>query len=338
MTKNFRLVTVAITLLVLAFGAFASNAQTIIEEIPPAPYIQINHSNISVTDTETPDIVVQFGNQTQQTFEDITVVCAWQGNIRAIADDTGFVTQNGPLEEPTFFPPAGENPPAFLWNGSVDLQPGQNFNLSFGIRFVETAPDGAEILACAVVEAQDNVQILSDLTVLAVSETVPVEIRRTTGQAGPIEEQNTDGLHIQLNHGNISVTDAETPNIVAQFGNHGSQPISGVGVICGWSGNIRAIADDTGFVSDNGPFGEPTLITPPNTVGTPFEGLAIFLWDGRVDLSVGQNFNVSFGIRFVDAAPDGSEALRCFAVIGEGDLTDLTVVAESNIVPVEIRR
>lgn len=150
--------------------------------------------------------------------------------------------------------------------------------------------------------------------------------------------QSTDGLYIQLNHGNISVTDAETPNIVAQFGNRSQQTLSGVGVVCGWAGNIRGIADDTGFVSQNGPFGEPSLFTPPNTVGTPFEGLAIFLWDGRVDLRPGQNFNVSFGIRFVNAVEDGSELLQCFAVTGEGDLASLSVAAESNVVPVEIRR
>lgn len=147
-------------------------------------------------------------------------------------------------------------------------------------------------------------------------------------------ELDRSGSYIQINNSNISVTRNEQPSIVSQLGNRSQATLTNVGVVCGWNGGIRV-----NFRTQNGPFGEPTLFTPPQTAGTVNEGFAVFVWENAVDLRPGQNFNVAFGLNLTAATDPGftgqAGIVVCWLTDGAG--VDAPRIASSGPIPVVIR-
>ncbi|MEO0597478.1 MAG: hypothetical protein AAF126_15330, partial [Chloroflexota bacterium] len=71
---------IIVWIVVLVLSAVTMNAVSAQESSPA--YIQINNSNISVTATERPQVVVQFGNRGQQTVENVGILCVALGELR----------------------------------------------------------------------------------------------------------------------------------------------------------------------------------------------------------------------------------------------------------------
>jgi hypothetical protein len=139
-------------------------------------YIQINHSNISVTGTEQPSIVVQLGNRGQHTLEDVGVACGWNQFIRGVNE-----TQNGPFGDPTLILASTSTVfdgfTVFAWDEAVDIPAGQNHNVAFKIRFAlpSTSFKGtAGELRCFLTHGPAVDAEASDI--FARSSTIPVNI------------------------------------------------------------------------------------------------------------------------------------------------------------------
>lgn len=123
------------------------------------PYLQINNRYISITETEKPQVVLQFGNRGQETFEGAGILCLTTGEV--------FITQQAfPNAFPNFsVAPVGVTAPeqaisfpsAFSFLGAendfIDIPRGQNFNVAFNIeirRDDNPETNGGQVL-CALV-------------------------------------------------------------------------------------------------------------------------------------------------------------------------------------------
>lgn len=124
------------------------------------PYLQINNGDvISVTATEQPQIVLQFGSG-QSFVEDAGVLCVTLGEIEltgavypnafassSIAPDLpGVALPNQAVSFPSAFSFLG------LADEFVDIRPGQNYNVAFNVRATGSA--GGQVL-CALVPGAD---------------------------------------------------------------------------------------------------------------------------------------------------------------------------------------
>jgi len=149
MKSNRNLVLVVIVLLTGALLASNIVAQD-------GPYLQINNGDvISVTETEQPQIVVQFGAG-QSFVEDAGILCVTLGEIEltgavypnafassSIAPDApGVALPNQAVSFPSAFSFLG------LADEFVDINPGQNYNVAFNVR--STGSAGGQVL-CALV-------------------------------------------------------------------------------------------------------------------------------------------------------------------------------------------
>jgi hypothetical protein len=139
-------------------------------------YIQINHSNISVTGTEQPSIVVQLGNQGRYTLENIGVACGWNQFIRGVAE-----TQDGPFGDPNLILASTSDVfdgfTVFAWDESVDIPAGQNHNVAFKMRFALPSSNfkgKAGDLRCFLTDGPAVDADASDI--IARSSTIPVNI------------------------------------------------------------------------------------------------------------------------------------------------------------------
>ncbi|NJO84262.1 MAG: hypothetical protein HC828_16745, partial [Blastochloris sp.] len=98
-------------LFVVALLMLTLTAATVSAQPSAQPYIEINNRNISITRTEQPQIVVQFGNRGQATLTNVRVRCFWNGDIRFVAGSA----QNGPFASSQFVPPSVGNPPTVFY-------------------------------------------------------------------------------------------------------------------------------------------------------------------------------------------------------------------------------
>jgi len=130
--------------------------------IPPPAYLRINNNNISITPNERPEIVLQFGNETSETIENVGILC--------LTTDEVYLTgarQTRPFDDASIAPGApgvvlAEQAISFpavesylgLANGFVDIAPGQNYNVSFNVEIRQDAnadTNGGQVL-CALVD------------------------------------------------------------------------------------------------------------------------------------------------------------------------------------------
>jgi hypothetical protein len=143
---------------------------SVVSASSPRPYIQINNGRtISITPSEQPQIVVQFGNR-GGSLSDVRVQCIWDTAIRFNGQ-----AQIGPFAGFEFLPPvAGVRPPQINYPATtvidpallVDLPRGQNYNVGFGIRLAANAIQGnfGGNLQCFVLDANFNVLATSAVT------------------------------------------------------------------------------------------------------------------------------------------------------------------------------
>lgn len=147
---------------VLVFVLSALSISMVSAQQESPAYIQINNSNISVTATERPQIVVQFGNRGQGTVENVGILCVALGELRinrtftynAFASSSiapaapGVALPNQAVSYPSAF--------SFLGLGDefIDLRPGQNFNVAFQLEIAQDdnpETNGGDVL-CALVD------------------------------------------------------------------------------------------------------------------------------------------------------------------------------------------
>jgi hypothetical protein len=136
------------------------------------PYIRINNgTTLSITRTEQPQVVVQFGNQGDR-INDARVVCTWNNLIRF----NGQV-QLGPFPSAEFVAPTVNDPPLLFYpqrsvvNAGLlpDLSQGQNYNVGFGIRLEvpsQSFTGAAGSIRCSLLNA--NFAVLAQSSELAV--------------------------------------------------------------------------------------------------------------------------------------------------------------------------
>lgn len=171
MLRNRKLVAVMVLVFALVIGVVSVSAQG------SRAYIQINNGRtISVTGTEQPQVVVQFGNRGRQGIEDVRVLCDWNNTIRFNGQ-----AQVGPFGSSQFFPPNqgitvnGERRPQLNFPATTiidpaqltDLPAGQNHNVAFGIRFALPDPGfkgAAGELRCFLLDANFGVLAQSAAT------------------------------------------------------------------------------------------------------------------------------------------------------------------------------
>jgi hypothetical protein len=133
-------------------------------------YIQINNGRtISITESEQPQIVAQFGNQGAR-IDDVRVVCNWNNRIRFNGQ-----AQNGPFPSSqfvvpgfnglasVFYPANNVTDPAQL----PDLPTGQNYNVALGIRLAPPAVGTTSTLRCFLLDK--NAAVLAESQPLTVS-------------------------------------------------------------------------------------------------------------------------------------------------------------------------
>lgn len=144
------------------------------------PYIQINNSNISITATEQPQIVLQFGNRGQETFYNAGILCITTGEVfltgtaftnnafppfdadLSIAPDLpGVALPNQAISFPSALSFLG------LADDFTDIPRGQNFNVAFNIEIRQDddpETNGGQVL-CALVNGAGvaNVAQMLDL-------------------------------------------------------------------------------------------------------------------------------------------------------------------------------
>ncbi|MEO1287146.1 MAG: hypothetical protein AAFV93_05210 [Chloroflexota bacterium] len=129
------------------------------------PYIQINNGTISITPTERPQIVLQFGNRGQATAENIGILCVALGELRisngftynafpslSIAPDLpGVALPNQAISYPSAFSYLG------LADEFIDIRSGQNFNVAFRLEIEQdddAETNGGDVL-CALVDGSE---------------------------------------------------------------------------------------------------------------------------------------------------------------------------------------
>ncbi|MEL6405934.1 MAG: hypothetical protein AAFR81_16310 [Chloroflexota bacterium] len=151
---------IIVWIVVLVLSAVTMNAVSAQESSPA--YIQINNSNISVTATERPQVVVQFGNRGQQTVENVGILCVALGELRIQRAFTynafpsssiapalpGVALPNQAVSYPSAFSYLG------LADEFTDLRPGQNFNIAFQLQIAQdddATTNGGDVL-CALVD------------------------------------------------------------------------------------------------------------------------------------------------------------------------------------------
>lgn len=141
-----------------------------------------------------------------------------------------------------------------------------------------------------------------------------------------------DPPYIQINNRNISATRTERPNVTVQLGNRTQETIENVGVVCGWNGDLDGLG-----LPRNGRFGQATASLMDTTIGTAFEGYNVYVWPNTVTLRPGQNYNVSFRIRFAVEQNFKGEAGNIVCWLTNGAGIDSPILATSNIVTATVR-
>lgn len=138
--------------------------------------------------------------------------------------------------------------------------------------------------------------------------------------------------YVQINNGTLSATVTERPHVTVQLGNRTQETIANVGVVCGWNGLVD------GFGTPNGHnFGTASYVPASDTAGTAFAGYNVYVWPNAVTLPVGQNYNLSFQIRFA-ASPDFTGYagdVICWLTDGAG--INSRVLATSPVVSATVR-
>lgn len=154
-----RLGTVGLLLAILALLISPASAV----QAASQPSIRIANGNpLSITGTEQPQIVVQFGNQGDR-LNNVRVVCTWNSLIRF----NGQV-QTGPFPNAELVVPGFTGLPSlFFPNRTVtdaaklpDLPQGQSYNVAFGIRLQLPSPSytgPAGTVQCSLLDAQFHV-------------------------------------------------------------------------------------------------------------------------------------------------------------------------------------
>jgi len=141
------------------------------------PYLQINNGQINVTSGEQPQVVVQFGNRSQHTIYNVTVLCRFPN-----ADNLGVITRAnlGPFSANFVEPPYrtfdyevgwGLNDTFFEIAG-ITIPPGQNYNVNYKIKI--TAPRGTHSeIECRMFSGTGRI----DFGMTVGLDTIPVIVR-----------------------------------------------------------------------------------------------------------------------------------------------------------------
>lgn len=114
--------------------------------------LQIGNSNISVTATERPQLVLAFGNRTQQTQTNVRLTCA------VTEGDVSFVTNQ--VFAPGGFTSQTVAPTMFDFSGLNQLPVGQNFNVNVTLEVTSgTSTITCDLFADGVLIGRDDVTV-----------------------------------------------------------------------------------------------------------------------------------------------------------------------------------
>lgn len=149
-------------LIVMVVLALLSSAAAVLAQ--QGPYIQINNGTIVTNFGQRPQVVIQFGNRSQQMVEDAIVVCFFSRDLGLI---DGF--QAGPFEivdvdnsgDPGLFYGYELDEDFNALSIPLDIPPGQNWNVSFNI-YVDRRPPNEIPVTCFL--SRDDFSEIYDMT------------------------------------------------------------------------------------------------------------------------------------------------------------------------------
>jgi len=269
-----------------------------------------------------PYVFAQIANKGKAVAYNVSLVCGWNEKIRV----TGETIDSGGFgKEPTFYAPdatvgtVNEGYAVFVWPYAIDLYPGVEFKNGFQLALDEATDeyfygDAGDVACWLTYGSGVNAKRIATtgLEYVHVLPKLFIEINKE-----PLEFFRKDEPDVEVTIGFREDYGKYKPN---------------VGLVCGWTGQIRVTGATT-----NGPFGVPELIPPSGTQGTVNEGFAVFVWPHAADLYLGE-IDISFQLDLEQATStfDKGELgyIQCWLTDGPG--VDAARLEKSNEAVVEL--